>query len=96
MFSLKWVRKDMITGHSKNRFIGYVQVRVASQVYTLAVEAKPQLTDGGSGPELGFIPGDGKDMSILIDGDAPDKEQRETIERASVDAARHLSRRFLN
>jgi hypothetical protein len=86
----------MITGHSKNRFIGYVQVRVASQVYTLPVEAKPPIAEGDVAPELGFIPGDGKHFSILVDGDAPDKEQRETIERASVDAARHLSRRFLN
>jgi hypothetical protein len=86
----------MITTHSKNRFIGYVQVRVASHVYTLAVEAKPPVVEGDAGPELGFIPGDGKHLSILIDGDAPDKEQQATIERASVDAARHLSKRFLN
>jgi len=85
-----------MTGHTKNRFLGYVQVRVASQVHTLPVEAMPPLGERDSDPKLGFITGDGKNMSIVVDGDASDREQRETIERASVDAARHLSRHLLN
>ncbi len=88
-----------VTGHPEARFIGYVQVRVASRVYTLPVEATPL---GGQGPdgELTRKPGffaDGTDtFGILVDSEASDAVQRETIERASVEAARHLARKFLN
>jgi hypothetical protein len=97
MFSLICVRKDMrMTGHTKNRFLGYVQVRVASQVHTLPVEAMPPIGERDAERKLGFTLGDGEHLSIVVDGDASDKEQRETIEQASVDAAKHLSRRLLN
>jgi hypothetical protein len=87
-----------VTGHPEGRFLGYVQVRVASRVYTLPVEAVPLGRDGESSQKSGFFAeGDGADgLGILVDSDASDKDQRETIERASVDAARHLSRRLLN
>jgi hypothetical protein len=97
MFSLICVRKDMrMTGHTKNRFLGYVQVRVASRVHTLPVEAMPPIGERDAARKLGFTLGDGEHLSIVVDGDASDKEQRETIEQASVDAAKHLSRRLLN
>jgi hypothetical protein len=89
-----------VSGNHEGRFLGYVQVQVASRVYNLPVEAAPLGSAIGSDREparkAGFF-SDGTDrFGILVDSDAPDKVQRETIERASVDAARHLSRRFLN
>ena len=85
-----------VTGHPEGRFLGYVQVRVASRVYTLPVEAVPFERDGASTQKSGFFIDGADGLGILVDRDASDKDQRETIERASVDAARHLSRRLLN
>jgi hypothetical protein len=85
-----------VSGNHEGRFLGYVQVQVASRVYNLPVEAAPLGSDREPARKAGFF-SDGTDrFGILVDSDAPDKVQRETIERASVDAARHLSRRFLN
>ena len=88
-----------VIGNAEGRFLGYVQVHVASRVYTLPVEAAPLGGEGsadGTSKKAGFF-SDGTDgFGILVDSDAPDQVQRETIERASVDAARHLSRKFLN
>jgi hypothetical protein len=85
-----------VTGHPDGRFLGYVQVRVATRVYTLPVESAPLGRDGDPARKCGFFTDSGDRLGILVDSDAPDKVQRETIERASVDAARHLSRRYLN
>jgi hypothetical protein len=60
------------------------------------VEAVPLGRDGEFTRKAGFF-ADGTDgFGILVDSDASDVAQRETIERASVEAARHLSRKFLN
>jgi hypothetical protein len=85
-----------VTGHSKGRFLGYVQVQVASRVYTLPVEAAPPVGDSGAIRQPGFFADDADRLSILVDSDASDRVQRETIEKASVEAVRHLSRRLLN
>jgi hypothetical protein len=85
-----------VTGHPEARLLGYVQVRVASRVYTLPVEATPLGRDGEPTRKAGFF-ADGSDgFGILVDSDAPDRVQQETIEQASVDAARHLSQKLLN
>jgi hypothetical protein len=85
-----------ITGHPDGRFLGYVQVRVASRVYTLPVEAAPLGRRGEPDRKAGFFADAADGLGILVDSDAPDTIQRETIESASVDAARHLSRKVLN
>lgn len=85
-----------VIGNAEGRFLGYVQVHVASRVYTLPVEAAPLGHPDGAGRKAGFFT-DGTDrLGILVDSDSSDQDQRETIERASVDAARHLSQKFLN
>ena len=85
--------------HGDGQVLGYVQVRVASRVYTLLVEAVPLGRGGDVARKAGFF-ADGTDgtdrLGILVDSEASDQVQRETIERGSVDAARHLSRKFLN
>ncbi len=85
-----------VTAHPEGRFVGYVQVKVASRVYSLPVQALPLASDAASDRKAGFF-ADGTDrFGILIDSDASDGEQRETIERASADAAQHISRKVLN
>jgi hypothetical protein len=84
-------------GHPEGRFLGYVQLRIGSRVFTLPVEAAPLSLTGGNGSErqAGFFTEDDH-LGILVDSSASDAVQKETIERASVDAARHISRKFLN
>jgi hypothetical protein len=85
-----------VTGSSESRFLGYVQVKVASRVFTLPVEAAPLAREAGSGRQEGFFFEGTDRFGILVDSDATDAAQKETIERASADAARHISRRLLN
>jgi hypothetical protein len=85
-----------VTGNADGHFLGYVQVQVASRIYTLPVEAAPLGRDGEVARKAGFFAEGTDRFGILVDSDATEVVQRETIERASADAARHLSRRFLN
>jgi hypothetical protein len=85
-----------VTGHPESRFLGYVQVQVASRTYNLPVEASPLGRGGEVARKAGFF-ADGTDrFGIVVDSDASDSVQRETIERASLEAAQHLGRKFLN
>jgi hypothetical protein len=86
-----------VTAHPDSRFLGYVQVRVGSRVFTLPIEAAPlPLKDvDGTERQAGFFTEEDQ-FGILVDSSASDAVQKETIERASVDAARHISRKFLN
>jgi hypothetical protein len=89
-----------VSGNPESRFVGFVQVRVASRVFAIPVEAAPLGRTADPGRKAGLFLGEGNlggdGIGILVDSDAPDKVQEETIERASADAARHLSRKHLN
>jgi hypothetical protein len=82
--------------HPDGRLLGYVEVKVASRVYRLPVEAVPLVEGEASALKPGFFSQGGEAFGILVDSNAPDGVQRETIERASADAARFISRKFLN
>lgn len=83
-------------GHESARFLGYLQLQVGSQTFALPVQATPlKQADGTSIPGGFFVEEAGK-YGILVDSGAPDAEVQEAIKRASVDAVRHISRRFLN
>jgi hypothetical protein len=85
-----------MSAHPAGRFLGYVHVQVASRVYVLPVEARPLTLDDGSTLEPGFFAHGKDDFGILVDSAAPDTVVQQTIENASADAARHISRRLLN
>ncbi len=85
-----------VISHPEGRLVGYVEVRVASRVFRLPVEAVP-IVEGEESPlKPGFISRGDDGFGILVDSNASDGDQRETIERASVEAARFISRKFLN
>jgi len=84
------------TSHPEGRFLGYVQVKVASRVYTLPVEAAPLTRSDGSERQPGFFLEGTENFGILVDTDASDAVQKETIQRASAEAAHHISRKLLN
>jgi hypothetical protein len=82
-------------GQSAGRFLGYVQVQVASRTYSLRVEALPK----GGNTEIrqpGFFAEGSDGLAILVDSDAPQSVVDQTIEKASAEAARHISRKLLN
>ncbi|HEY8041825.1 MAG TPA: hypothetical protein VIF15_18605 [Polyangiaceae bacterium] len=85
-----------VSGHPEGRLLGYVDVKVASRVFKLPVEAAPLKRDDGTTWKAGFFTTETDGFGILVDQDASDIAQQETIERASADAARHISQKFLN
>jgi hypothetical protein len=82
--------------HPDGRLLGYVEVKVASQVYRLPVEGVPFASGTDSPVKPGFVSRDREGFGIVVDSNAPDGEQRQTIERASVEAARFISAKLLN
>jgi hypothetical protein len=85
-----------VAGHPSGRFLGYVQVQVASRTYALRVEALPAIRGNSAGVETGFFADGADKFGILVDGDASAAVVESTIERASAEAARHISRTLLN
>jgi len=78
--------------NTDKRIVGHITLKIASQVVSVPVEAAPLGETGGT--EGFFTRPDG--YGILVDSRESQAKQRETIERASVEAARFLSRKFLN
>ncbi len=84
-------------GQQTGRFLGYVQVQVASRTYSLRVEAlPPKSTSGSDDRKPGFFAEDNERFGILVDGEAPESVVEQTIEKASAEATRHISRKLLN
>jgi hypothetical protein len=78
------------------RFLGYVHVQVASRVYALPVEARPLGLVDGSKLEPGFVSEGPDRLGIVVDSEATDAVVKQTIDRASEEAARHIGRKLLN
>jgi hypothetical protein len=77
------------------RFLGFVQLQVGSRFFALPVQAiRLQRPDGSMAPS-GFVT-EGSQFGIVVDGDASDTDVQAQIRRASKDAVRHISRKFLN
>ncbi len=85
-----------VTSHPQGRLLGYVDVKVASRVYKLPIEAAPVEDGLESVAKPGFFTTDADSFGILVDVNAPDGEQQATIERAAAEAERFISRKFLN
>jgi len=79
------------------RFLGYVHVRVGAEVVALSVQAVPFRHDGGTETPGGFFQDSTSgDCGILVDSEASDRDVRDQIDRAIVDAVQHISKRVLN
>ena len=85
-----------VNSHPEGRLLGYVELKVASRVFKLPVESAPfdPAEDGNVKP--GFFSQGIETLGILVDSNAPDAEQRATVERASVEATRFISQKLLN
>lgn len=82
-----------VTDQAEGRIVGHVQVKVASQVVSVPIQALPLAETGLPG---GFFAEGVEAFGIRVDSQSPEAEQRKVIERASVEAARFFSRKFLN
>jgi len=86
------------------RLLGYVQVQVGSQVFALPVQAVHFERDRSPGddtavtpdPAGGFFTEDSGQFGIIVDGDASESDVHAQIMKASADAVRHISKKFLN
>jgi hypothetical protein len=90
----------MNANHIQNaRLLGFIQVRVGSQLFALPVQSvRFERDQNGDAPAGGFFAeGEGSDQyGILVDGDASESDVQAQIKRGSEEAVRHISRRFLN
>jgi hypothetical protein len=85
-----------VSEHPEGRLLGYVELKVASRVFKLPVEAAPIDPAQATAVKPGFFSRGVDEYGILVDSNAPDAEQRATVERASEDATRFISRKLLN
>jgi hypothetical protein len=84
----------MRESHSvEKRIVGHIAVKIASQVVSVPVQAAP-LDEVGL--TEGFFEDGPGGYAILVDSRDSEAKQRATVERATVTAAKFLSRRFLN
>lgn len=85
-----------VNEHPEGRLVGYVELKVASRVFKLPVEAATIDPSPDSAVKPGFFSRGIDRLGILVDAQAPEAEQRKTVERASADATAFISRTYLN
>jgi hypothetical protein len=78
------------------RFLGYVQLQVGAKVFALPVQAVPLKKADGSTQPGGFFTEDSGQWGIIVDSEATPEGVEEQIQRASEDAVRHISKKYLN
>ncbi len=89
-----------------SRLLGYVQVRVGSQSVALPVQSVEFATkddarvdvrkDVEGNATVGGLFEEGGQLGILVDSHASDAEVQAQIVKASEEAVRQLSKRYLN
>jgi hypothetical protein len=90
------------TNIQNSRLLGFVQLQVGPKTYALPVQAVHFERDGngdrdGKAPAGGFFTEDGPGQyGIVVDGDASDSDVQAQILKASEDAVRHFSKKYLN
>ena len=82
------------TSVSNGRLLGFVRVVVGGHVCDLAVQAMSFDSDGERAA-CGFFISDDQ-LGILVDDAAPESQVKAQIEKATAEAVRHLSRKYLS
>jgi hypothetical protein len=81
------------------RLLGFVQVRVGSQIFALPVQSVHFERDTSSvAPAGGFFADESgeEQYGIIVDGDASETDVQAQIRRGSEEAVRHISQKLLN
>lgn len=76
------------------KLLGYVQVRFGEKWFAVPVQTVRFERDSAAAPG-GFFDEEGE-LGILVDSQAGEVDVNAQIKRASVDAIRHIARKFLN
>ena len=76
------------------RLLGFVRVLIGGQQFELAVQSMTFEKDG-DGTAGGFFVNEGQ-LGILVDESASPEGVQAQIEKGTVEAVRHLSRKYLN
>lgn len=77
-----------------SRLLGFVRVVVGAHVFDLPVQAVSFEKDGDRSAG-GFFVNEGE-YGILVDEAAPQPQVQAQIEKATAEAVRHLSQKYLN
>jgi hypothetical protein len=80
----------------QHRLLGYVQLQIGSRIYALPVQAAPLRKPDGTMEPGGFFMEESGQLGILVDSEASASDVQDQIQRASLDAVRHISKKFLN
>jgi hypothetical protein len=83
-------------GHQQARFLGYVQLQVGSKIFALPVQAVPLTRPDGTSTPGGFFTEDSGECGIIVDSEASPLDVQEQIQKASLDAVQHISKKYLN
>jgi hypothetical protein len=83
-------------GHQQARFLGYVQLQVGSKIFALPVQAVPLTRPDGTSAPGGFFTEDSGECGIIVDSEASPLDVQEQIQKASLDAVQHISKKYLN
>jgi hypothetical protein len=86
--------QDGAQNRSDPRVVGIVRVVIGGEVFDLPVQSVAFESDG-AGTAGGFF-AQGQELGILVDASVSPSEAKAQIERATEEAVRHLSKRFLN
>jgi len=78
------------------RLLGYVQLRVGPKVYALPVQSAKFDRDSQTAPGGFFVEDHDGELGIMVDDDASPGEVQAQIARASAEAVKHISKKFLN
>jgi hypothetical protein len=87
--------RDTQTARLSSRFLGFVQVQVGARVFALPVQAVHFTSENDSASAGGLFEEAGE-MGILVSEDASPADVQAQIVKASAEAVRELSKRYLN
>ena len=83
-------------GKQTSRVVGVIQLRVGARVFALPVEEATLTSADGSKKPGGFFFEGPHRFGILVDRDLSEAERNADIQRASVEAAAVIAKKFLN
>ena len=87
--------RDIQTARLSSRFLGYVQVQVGARLFALPVQAV-HFTSENDPVAAGGLFEEAGELGILVSDDASPADVQAQIVKASAEAVRELSKRYLN
>jgi hypothetical protein len=83
-------------GNQPSRLVGVIQLRVGARVFALPVEEATLTSADGTKKPGGFFFEGPHRFGILVDRDVTEAERSADIQKASLEAASVIAKKFLN